>query len=388
MRVLRAWPSVRWVLMVLWGVLLGMTPAQAHLMAAQKGTLNLVGNAAFLVLSVPVSSLRGVDDDGDGALSKDELATHTNVIREQVKAGVQLLGSGGALPLQLMMLDIAPAEQTPDAPASHLVVLGRFQREGNAVSPDNPDNPDTILADSLSLRFSLFGTKPGEQTQDVTITRQEDTQWLRLTPEHGTKALLPGVAAVFWEYLRTGATHVLGGADHMLFLLVVLSAGWRWRALLGALTCFTAGHALTLAACVWGGWSVSDRIVEPAIAATIVGMAAFDGWSRWRERPLHVNFRLALVFGCALIHGLGLAGALSGFTQWAPGTPQLALALAGFNVGIELAQIGVAALAGSVVLILNRLTGAMAQQRIVQFGSVLSMAAGTFWLIERVIQSA
>ena len=158
--------------------------------------------------------------------------------------------------------------------------------------------------------------------------------------------------------------------------------------MLGALTCFTAGHALTLAACVWGGWSVSDRIVEPAIAATIVGMAAFDGWSRWRERPLHVNFRLALVFGCALIHGLGLAGALSGFTQWAPGTPQLALALAGFNVGIELAQIGVAALAGSVVLILNRLTGAMAQQRIVQFGSVLSMAAGTFWLIERVIQSA
>ena len=385
MRMLRAWPSVRWVLWILWGMLLGMAPAHAHLMAAQKGTLNLVGNAAFLVLSVPVTAFKGVDDDGDGALSKAELALRVEAIRAQVQAGVQLLGPGGALPLQLMMLDIAPPEKTPDAPASHLVVLGRFQLDSAGGSSDKPK---TFVSDGLSLRFSLFGTKPGEQTQDVTTTRLEDTQWLRLTPEHGTQALLPGAAAVFWEYLRTGATHVLGGADHMLFLLVVLSAGWRWRALLGALTCFTAGHALTLAACVLGGWSVSERLVEPAIAATIVAMASFDGWSRWRARPIPANLRLTLVFGCALVHGLGLAGALSDLTQWAPGSRQLALALAGFNVGIEVAQIGVAALAGLVVLTLNRLTGAVAQQRVLQLGSVVGVVAGTFWLIERVAQSA
>jgi hypothetical protein len=385
MPALRSWHMVRLVSALLWGVLLGMAPAQAHLMAAQKGTLNLVGDAAFLVLSVPVTALKGVDDDVDGALSKGELVTHTDAIREQVKASVQLLGSGGALPLQVMMLDIAPPENTPDAPASHLVVLGRFQLES---IDGSSDNPKTFVSDGLSLRFSLLGTKPDEQAQDLTITRQKDTQWLRFTPEQRTKVVLPGAAAVFWEYLGTGATHVLGGADHMLFLLVVLSAGWHWRALLGALTCFTAGHALTLAACVLGGWSVSERLVEPAIAATIVGMAAYDGWLRWRAQPVRPVVRLTLVFGFSLVHGLGLAGALGDLTQWAPDSRQLAMALAGFNAGIELAQIAVAVLAGLVLLTLNRVTGAIAQQRVLRFGSVVGMVAGTFWLIERVVQGA
>ena len=385
MRMLRAWQSIRWVLMVLWGVLLGMAPAQAHLMAAQKGTLNIVGNAAFLVLSVPVTAFKGVDDDGDGALSKAELALRVEAIRAQVQAGVQLLGPGGALPLQLMMLDIAPPEGTPDVPANHLVVLGRFQ---GGAAEGLPDNSSSFASNGLSLRFALFGTQPGEQVQDVTVSRQNESQWLRYSPGQSEKVLLPSALAVFGEYVHTGATHVLGGADHLLFLLVVLSASLSWRALLGALTCFTAGHALTFTACIWGGWSVSDRLVEPAIAATIIGMAALDGWSRWRDQPVRPALRLALVFGCALVHGLGLAGALGDLTQWAPGSRHLALALAGFNVGIEVAQIGVAALAGLVVLTLNRLTGAVAQQRVLQLGSLVGLVAGTFWLIERVAQSA
>lgn len=53
-------------------------------MAAQKGTLNIVGDAAFLVLSVRVSALQGVDDDdGDGALSVAELRAHTDAVRRR-----------------------------------------------------------------------------------------------------------------------------------------------------------------------------------------------------------------------------------------------------------------------------------------------------------------
>lgn len=356
-------------LAALWLALLSMTPAQAHLMTAQMGTLNIVDGSAFLVLSVPVAALKGVDDDGDGALSKAELTIHADAIRTQVKAGVQLLGPDGALPLQLMMLDIAPAEDTSTVAASHLVVLGRFQ----------------AAPAELALRFSLFGMKPNEQSQDVTITRQDESQWLRFTPEQTEKVLLPGAAAVFGEYVRTGATHVLGGADHMLFLLVVLSTGWRWRSLLVALTCFTTGHALTLAACVVGGWSVSDRIVEPAIAATIIGMAVLDGWSRWYDRPIQLRLRFGLIFACALIHGLGLAGALRDLTQWTPGSVQLAWALAGFNVGIELAQIGVAALVGLMAFGLKRLTSTTANQRASQLGSLLAVIAGSFWFVERVM---
>jgi hypothetical protein len=93
------------------------------------------------------------------------------------------------------------------------------------------------------------------------------------------------------------------------------------------------------------------------------------------------------VFACALIHGLGLAGALGDLTQWAPGSAQLAWAPAGFNLGIEAAQIGVAALVGLMVLGLKYLMGPMAHQRASQFASVVAMVTGSFWLVERVVQA-
>ena len=345
----------------------------------------MVGSAAFLVLSVPVSALKSVDDDGDGMLSKAELKTHADAIGQQIKAGLQLLSAAGALPLQLVMLDIESPESAPAAPASHLVVLGRYALEplGNGVAV-----PKAAASDGLSLRFTLFGSKPGEQVQDVTVTRQKETQWLRFTADSNLKPLLPSAMVVFGEYVRIGAAHVLGGPDHLLFLLVVLSAGWSLSALLGALSCFTAGHAITLSACVLGGVSVPERIAEPAIAATIIGMAAFDMWARRRVRVLPSYVRWSMVFGCALVHGLGLAGALRDLTQWPSDSTPFALALAGFNVGIEIAQIAVALFAGLVLLALSRINGPTLRQRVARHGSAAGLIAGTFWFIERVAQGA
>ena len=350
--------GAKWVAaaLVLCGSTGAVTPAQAHLVAAQKGTLNLVGNAAFLVLSVPVSALHSVDNDGDGMLSKAELATHADAIGQQVKAGVQLMGPAEALPLQLVMLDIESPESAPAAPASHLVVLGRYALVARG---NGEDIAEPAISDGLSLRFTLFGSKAGEQVQDLTVTRQKEMQWLRFTADNQLKPILPRAAEVFVEYVRSGATHVLGGPDHMLFLLVVLSAGLSLSALLGALSCFTVGHAITLCACVLGGVSVSDRIAEPAIAATIICMAAFDLWTRRRARVLPSYVRLSIVFSCALVHGLGLAGALRDVTQWPSDSTPFVLALTGFNVGIESAQIAVALMAALVVLVLSRMKGAI-----------------------------
>jgi hypothetical protein len=388
-----------------------MAPARAHLIAAQKGTINFVGDAAFLMLSVPVSALHDVDDDGDGVLSKAELRAHPESIRAQVLAGVALLGPNGALPLQLVMVDISLPEVPPstspssaaeraggattglaldkvrdaeaNASATHLTVLGRF-----ALRPSggNAGAAGALRDDGLSLRFTLFGVQAVERQQDLTITRQQEMQWLRFTPEAPTHALLPGSLWVVAEYVQSGATHVLSGADHLLFLLVVLAAGWGWRALLAVLTCFTLGHALTLAACVWGGWSAPARIVEPAIAATIVGMAAFDAWRRWQDKSPRLELRLVLVFACALIHGLGLAGALTGLTQWPAGSRPMLWALAGFNLGIELAQVGVAMSAGLFGWALSRLAGPAGPARVGQVATIAGMVAGSFWLVQRVLQ--
>ena len=371
--------------LVLCGCMGAMTPAQAHLVAAQKGTLNFAENAAFLVLSVPVSAMHSVDDDGDGMLSKAELATHADAIGQQVKAGVQLMGPAGALPLHLVMINIESPESAPTAPASHLVVLGRYDLRAHGKLADVPK---AAASDGLSLRFTLFGNKPGEQVEDLTVTREKETQWLRFTEDNNFKPLLPSAMVVFGEYIRSGAVHVLSGPDHLLFLLLVLSAGWRLSALLGALTSFTAGHAITLTLCILGGVTVSDRIVEPAIAATLVGVAAFDIWTRRRAKVLPSYVRFFMVFSCALVHGLGLADALRDVTQWPTDSKHFFLALAGFNVGIESAQITVALLAGLTVLVLSRISGLAVWQRVARHSSLVGLVAGTFWFIERIAHGA
>ena len=374
---------LRVLALLLCTTLLALPPALAHLVAAQKGTLNFAGQTAFLALSLPVAAFQGIDDDGDGLLSKAELGAHGQALRARIQAGVQLRTPTGPLPLQLVLVDVAPPDGAPNQPASQLVVLARFDL---GVVGAGPGPAPTDTTQGLQLYFGLFGPGADAQVQDITITRDQETQWMRLTPTESEKRVLPGAAQVFAQYLRTGAVHVLSGADHMLFLLVVLSSGWGLAALLGALTCFTAGHALTLVACVLGGVSVADRIVEPAIAATIISMACFDMWSRHRAQPVPPAWRLLLVFACALVHGMGLASALQDLTQWASGSAPFAWALAGFNVGIEVAQIGVALAAMALTYGLRLRPGTPGWQKLTHYGSLASIAAGTFWLIERLAQ--
>lgn len=374
---------VQWTLLWAWCLL--APTAQAHLIDARKGTLNLLDRAAYLVLSLPVSALDSVDDDGDGALSQAELAAHAGAIRSQVIAGVQLLGPDGALPLHLLILDVTPPEYAPGSASRHVVAVGWFDL-GGASAAQAPSGP--ALRDGLRMRFRLFGKDSAQRELDLTITRQQDAQWVRFTPEHPEHRVLPSTGALLADYARMGAMHVLEGPDHLLFLLVVLAAGWGWRTLLAALSCFTAGHALTLALGVWTGWSVPAGVVEPAIAATIVGMVAFDLWSRRQVRSRATAQRLALVFLCALVHGLGFAGALTELTRWPAGSAQMAWALIGFNLGIETAQITVALLAGAAVQLLRAIVGQGAHRWASSAASATALVAGTWWLAERLVLQA
>jgi len=367
--------SMRWLLA---SVLLGsvlQAPAQAHLMVAQKGTLNFHGDGAYMVLSVPVSAFHGVDDDGDQRLSSAELQVHAAGIQQQVQARAQLISDGEPLALQGLMLNLSPPDDAPDAPADQLVVMGRYALGIGSAGPQ----PST-----MQFRLSLFGRAPAEQAYDITITRKPEAQAARYTPAQAVHAVLPAPARLFAEQLRLGVAHVLGGLDHVLFLLVVLAslagAGAGWRQALGMLTCFTAGHALALAASARGLVRVSSSLVEPAIAASIVGMAAFDLWQRHRARWAPPIAQGALVTACAWVHGLGFAGALGhlGLSGW-----PLVWSVAGFNLGIELAQVGVAALAAWGVAVLTRWQGQHVAGRAAPAASMVGIVLGVGWLAAR-----
>jgi hypothetical protein len=346
----------------------GLSTAHAHLMPAQRGTLNFVDDSVFMVMSVSVSALANTDDDGDGKLSMAELRAHRDLIVSTIQSQIQLMDERHPRPLEGLMLTLSPDDDASAASAPQLIVMGRFVLA-------NPSEP-------LRFHVGLFGKNMSEQTFQITVTRSEQKQLLMLSREHSVRKLFPSSWAVFADYVVIGVEHIVAGLDHLLFLLVVLSAGWGWRHVAIALTAFTAGHTITLMASIWGGISVPAAVVEPTIAATIVGMAAFDIYACRRNELPSPWLRITLVFGCALIHGLGLASAL---TELGLGGQHQLESLAGFNVGIELGQLAVAAIAAIILVGIQRVRGAGAVALTTRIASFAAIAMGSIWLVQRII---
>jgi hypothetical protein len=342
--------------------------ASAHLMVAQKGTLNISGSGAYILVSVPTSAFKNVDDDSDGLLSARELSLHTKSINQQIQAGLQLCDVDGLRPLEGLMLSLSAKDSIEGQPADQLVVMGRF-----ALAEQNKP---------LSFQAALWGKNTNERSLSLTITKNlKDEQLLMLTPEHPNGTLYESALNVFISFLKLGIEHVFSGLDHLLFLLVVISAGWGWKKLLTALSIFTVGHAISLMTVVYGGFTAPERIVEPAIAATIIGLALYDLTSA-RSTTSPRDMRFGLVFGCSLIHGLGLGGALAslGINPAHQGATLL-----GFNLGIELAQLSVAGLALLSFMLLKKIFGRGSVQSVSLLATLCAVIIGSVWFVQRVI---
>ena len=144
-----------------------------------------------------------------------------------------------------------------------------------------------------------------------------------------------------WSFVQSGFMHILNGADHLLFLVCLILPFRRidWR-LVGVITSFTVAHSITLIAAAYGVVPFGDwfpPFVEALIAASILYMAA--------ENIVHPNTQqrwvLAGLFG--LVHGFGFSFMLTSQLQFAGS--HLLLSLLAFNVGIELGQLLVLAIA-------------------------------------------
>lgn len=145
-----------------------------------------------------------------------------------------------------------------------------------------------------------------------------------------------GMAAT--QYLSVGVRHLLGGLDHVLFLvgLFLLVPGGRQLFLVG--TAFAAAHSTTLAFSALGWLRLSPPAVEAAIALSVL-ILAFDAARRTPEGDwisLKNPHLLALGFG--LLHGLGFASVLAGAELT---RDQLIPALFFFNIGVEIGQVAV-----------------------------------------------
>jgi hydrogenase/urease accessory protein HupE len=179
------------------------------------------------------------------------------------------------------------------------------------------------------------------------------------------------------EYTVLGFTHIVPlGLDHILFVVGLLLLSTRLAPLLIQVTAFTVAHSVTLALSVYGVVSLPSSIVEPLIAASIVYVAI--------ENILTPNlkpWRAVVVFCFGLLHGLGFAGVLEevGLPQG-----QFVPALVSFNIGVELGQLAVIAIAYLLIGIWAR-NKTWYRSRIVIPASATVAAVGLFWTVQRVL---
>jgi hypothetical protein len=152
----------------------------------------------------------------------------------------------------------------------------------------------------------------------------------------------------FASFVSEGVWHIWKGYDHILFLLtlllpavvIYLQGQWEPRPsmrdalidILKVVTAFTLAHSLTLSLAVNGLVHVPSRLVESGIALTVLLGALNNLYPLVRGR----RWLVAFVFG--LVHGLGFASVLAdlGLQSW-----NLAIALIGFNAGVELGQLSI-----------------------------------------------
>lgn len=182
---------------------------------------------------------------------------------------------------------------------------------------------------------------------------------------------------VAWTYWKLGFTHILPkGTDHILFVLGIFLLSIRLKPVLLQVTAFTVAHTITLALTIYGVFSLKPSIVEPLIAVSIVFVAVENILSS-RVSP----WRVALVFGFGLLHGMGFAGVLS--QQGLPRSEFLT-ALLSFNAGVECGQLAVI-LSAFVLVGLPFRNKPWYRQRVVIPASAVIAAIGLYWAVTRVI---
>lgn len=232
---------------------------------------------------------------------------------------------------------------------------------------------------ALTIDSNLFPYDPNHQTF-VNIYEEEGLRQQLIfnasTEEHtyylGTTQ---GALAVMGTFIPSGIHHIMIGPDHILFLVGLLLLGGSWLTLVRIVTAFTVGHSITLSLAALNVVTPPATVIEPAIALSIVFVGA-DNLVRGEGRDLRAW--VALVFG--LVHGFGFANVLREF-----GLPPEALgwSLFSFNVGVEIGQLVIVLVVATALAAIRRRSDRLGYQ-VAFAGSVVVIAAGTYWFVQRV----
>jgi hypothetical protein len=368
-----------------------MKPAMRTLAAillalASRGAFAHKPSDSYLAISVEGTDVRGqwdialrdldfaigLDDNGDGDITWGEVRAHQADIAAYSLARLKLR-SGGA-----------------DCPVHATAFLADDHSDG-AYSVMRFEGACTAEAQAIEISYSLFADLDPQHKGLLRLEHGGGTRTGIFSPERATQSFeLEKISALtqFVDYAREGVWHIWIGFDHILFLLslllpaVLAFGGGGWRAVerfapafwdvFKIVTSFTVAHSITLSLAALGVISLPSRLVESAIATSVV-LAALNN-----VLPLVHGRRWMVAFFFGLIHGFGFASVLRDL-----GLPQNALliALVGFNLGVEAGQL---AIVSTFLPAAYWLRATWLYRRLVFIGGSLAIVVvAGIWLVER-----
>ena len=309
-------------------------------------------------------------------LSAAQLGQQFASFQPQFLRAIQLTANQQPISLNLDEVQIPPPGYTQVPRISRLSLSGQL-----------PANSQTIQW-YYPARFSDNAVRLRQTDPAADIWHWSEWQWLRTdTPSTPFNlhviAPEPSIWSRLVDYGVTGFRHIIPlGADHILFILGLYLYSTLWRQLIWQVSLFTLAHSLTLGLGVLGWVQLPSEWVEPLIAASIM-FVAFENLrpppATSAINPARNLRRLLLVFGFGLLHGLGFADMLQAF-----GMPAAAYftALMGFNLGVELGQLAVLAVAFALTGWLRRQPNHY-RRWVVLPGSTLIGLTGLIWTLQR-----
>ncbi len=356
-----------------------MRPAVAHLVIGHSGQYQLPADQYLLAIVTNMEAvLAGIGDlaaDADPspriaqynqlrALPPDELRRKIETQAPSYLEGIRLAFDGAPVQPELIGVKVPPVGDLEFSRRTTLLLVGN------------------VPAGASEVTFS-YPARYGGSVLRVDEADRSDALWLLAGQQSAPYRLGEGFSQrtlvdVILSYTALGFTHILPqGLDHILFVLGLFLLSTRNGPLLIQVTAFTVAHTLTLALAVYGVISLPRSIVEPLIAASIAYVALENILT-----PRLNLWRVWIVFGFGLLHGLGFAGALQEL-----GLPRAHLlpALASFNVGVELGQIAVIALA-LLATVTVRGNQSWYRPHVVIPASATIAGVAVFWTVQRLIE--
>ncbi len=345
-------------LLVLTGLVHAHKPSDSYLsLEASGNTLDGQWDIALRDLEFAI----GLDADGDGAITWGELRRKHAEIAAYAFARLALRGCS-------------------ITPGAHLV--DQHTDGAYAVLKSSADCGQP-LPHSLELDYSLFAALDPTHRGLLRARRGPQTITAVLGPDQ-PRLKLDRDGRSRWEQLvdygREGVWHIWIGFDHVLFLISLLlpavlamprfaPAFWD---VFKVVTAFTVAHSITLALAALSVVTLPSRLVESAIAASVV-LAALNNLS-----PVVQRGRWLVAFAFGLIHGFGFASVLADL-----GLPQesLLLALVGFNLGVEAGQLCIVAAFLPLAYAMRHTW--MYRRMIVVGGSAVIVLIAALWMVER-----